>query len=110
MVAGCCQKGENVLKEWKEKLIAALNDLKIEDMEEVTELHALKGSFANLTYPLPNGESVKFWDDNKIYLGNLLPKKGGGSYGIVADENYLMVSECGEDVSHAKIVVLKRWN
>ena len=42
LVAQCCKKGETVLNELKEKLIAAFNALNILDMEEVTELHALK--------------------------------------------------------------------
>ncbi len=37
----------------KEKLIAAFNALHIPDMEEVTELNALKGSFANIEMPFP---------------------------------------------------------
>lgn len=44
-------------------------------MEEVKELHALRGSFINLTYVLPNGQRAKFWDDNKIYLKISFVKK-----------------------------------
>lgn len=54
----------------KEKLIAAFNALQIPDMEEVTELNALKGSFANIEYTLPNGQPIKFGDDSRIYLGS----------------------------------------
>ena len=51
------------------------------------ELNALKGSFTNIEYALPNGQIVKFWDDNKIYLGNQMHKKDSDrSYGIIADE------------------------
>ena len=75
LVAQCCKKGKTSLSELKEKLIAAFNTLQIPDMEEVTELNALKGSFANIEYTLPNGQTVKFWDDNRIYLGNQLHKR-----------------------------------
>ena len=95
----------------KEKLIAAFNALQIPDMEEVTELNALKGSFANIEYALPNGHIVKFWDDNKIYLGNQLQKKDGDRcYGIIADEKYLMVSEYSDYGADAEIVVFKQLN
>ena len=69
------EKGKTSLSELKEKLIVAFNTLQIPDMEEVTELNALKGSFANIEYTLPNGQTVKFWDDNRIYLGNQLHKR-----------------------------------
>lgn len=85
--------------------------MNIQDMEEVTDLNALKGSFINLEYHLPGGQTVKFWNDNKIYLGNQLHKKDSDRcYGIAADEKYLMVSEYGENGSDAEIVVFKRWN
>ena len=70
-----------------------------------------KGSFINLGYPLPNGQAVKLWDDNKIYFGNQIHKKGcNRCYGIAADEKYLMVSEYGENGSDAEIVIFQRWN
>ena len=111
IVALYCQKGGTALSELKETLIAAFNELSIEDMEEVTELNALKGSFINMEYKLPGGRKATFWDDNKIYLGNQLQKKGSDRcYGIAADETYLMVSEYGAGGADAEIVVLKRWN
>ena len=80
-------------------------------MREVSELYALKGSFINLEYSFPNGQIVKFWDDNKIYLGNQVHKKGSDRcYGIAADETYLMVSEYGDLGAEAEVIVWKRWN
>lgn len=77
----------------------------------MTDLNVLKGVFVNIEYVLPNGEIVKFWDDNKMYLGNQLHKKGSDRcYGIVADEKYLMVSEYGDYGSDAEIVIFKSWN
>lgn len=94
-----------------EKLIAAFNELNIEGMDKVTELHELTGEFINCVYTLPSGQQVKLWDDNKIYLGNELCKKGSDRcYGIAADEKYLMVCEYGDNGSDAEIVVFKRWN
>ncbi len=60
---------------------------------------------------MPNGQTVKLWDDNKIYFGNQIHKKGcNRCYGIAADEKYLMVSEYGENGSDAEIVIFQRWN
>lgn len=111
IIATCYQKGPEALSRFKAALIKAFRELHIEDMEEVTDFNALKGSFINLVYPLPNGQTVKLWDDNKIYLGNQLHKKGSDRcYGIVADEKYLMVAEYGCGGSDAELVVWKRWN
>ena len=93
----------------KKQLIAEFNALGIEDMEEVTNLNALKGSFVNLEYPLPSGQVVKLWDDDRIYLGNQLCKKNSNRcYGLTADENYLLVCEYGDGGSDAEIIIYKR--
>lgn len=111
LVAKYCQKGEGALEKFREKLMAAFNALDIPDMEKVTQLHALKGSIVNVPCPLPNGRTVRLWDDDEIYLGNQLTKKNSGRcYGIAADERYLMVTECDRDGSNAEIVALRRWN
>ena len=111
VLAAYCQKGEASLRAFKEKLIAAFRALAIPDMEKVADLHALRGSYVNLAYALPNGQIVKLLEDNRIYLGNQLHKKGSDRcYGIVADEKYLLVAEYGCNGSDAEIVVWKRWN
>ena len=110
LVAACCQRGENTLEELKTALMAAFNDLHIPDMEPVTELYALKGSIVNLAYPLPGGQTVTFWEDDKIYLGTQLPKRGSDRcYGLAADETHLLVSEYGGGGEGGEIVVFKRW-
>ena len=104
---GDCQK---VSCKLTSKLIDEFNALNIEDMPKITNLNALKGSFINLEYPLPNGKTVKFWDDNRIYLGNQIEKKNSERcYGIVADEENLLVCEYGENGSGAEIVIYKKW-
>lgn len=93
----------------KKQLIDEFNGLGIEDMEEVTSLNALSGYFINLEYKLPNGQDVKFWQDDRVYLGNQMCKKGSDRcYGLAADEKYLMVCEYGMNGSGAEIVVFKR--
>lgn len=93
----------------KAKLIEEFNTLGIEDMEEVTNLNALKGSFVNLEYILPSGQTIKFWNDNRIYLGNQICKKNSDRcYGLTADENYLLVCEYGENGANPEIVIFKK--
>lgn len=92
-----------------QKMISEFNALGIEDMEEVTGLNELSGSFINLEYTLPSGQKIQIWDDNKTYLGNEICKRGSERcYGLVADEKYLLVCEYGENGADAEIVVLKR--
>ena len=119
MIAMCCQnKGHDNCKrcaghscELKEQLIAEFNSLGIDDMEKVTSLNALKGSFVNLEYKLSSGQAIKFWNDNKIYFGNQICKKNSDRcYGFTADENYLLVCEYGDCGSDAEIVVYKKRN
>lgn len=116
VVAACCQaKGHgrcggcaDAPCSLKNRLIAEFNALGIDDMAKVTELCSLKGSFVNLEYTLPNGQTVKLLDDNKIYLGTQIPKNSDRCYGLAADENVLLVCEYGSDGSNAEIVVYKR--
>ena len=111
VLANWCKKEDHTLDEYKNRLIASFNSLHIPGMEEVTELNALKGSFINIAYPMPGGHSVKLWDDNRIYLGNQLHKKGSNRcYGIAADETYHLVAEYGDSGSDPEIVVFQRWN
>lgn len=110
VIIECCGKQEESVEDWKRKLIDEINALGIPGMEEVVELNALKGSYVNLEYTLPSGQKVRFWNDDRIYLGNQLHKQESDRcYGIVADETYLLVSEYGDYGADAEIVVLKRW-
>lgn len=103
---GGCFDGRCLLKK---EIIAEINALGIEDMPEVTDLDALKGSYVNVEYPLPNGQKVKFWEDDRIILGNQLEKRNSDRcYGIAVDENYLLICEYGEGGSDAEIVVYKK--
>lgn len=94
---------------YQNQLIDEFRALAITDMEEITSLHALKGSYVNLEYTLPNGQVVKLLDDNKIYLGNQVHKIGSSRcYGILADEMHLIVCEYGEFGSEAEIIVYQK--
>ena len=78
-------------------------------MWQKRRMRRLNGFYVNLEYPLPNGQSVKLLEDNKVYLGNQIEIQGSNRcYGIVADEKYLLVCEYGCGGADPQIVVYKR--
>lgn len=118
IVARCCLANGNKtcescngdLCELKEKLIKEFNELDIKGLKEVTSLNNVKGSFINIPYTLSNGEVIKLWDDNKIYLANQIKKQDSDRfYGLAADEEYLAVCEYGSMGEDAKIIIFKRY-
>lgn len=91
------------------RLIREFNSLGIEDMHEVTALYKLKGDYINLETRLPNGETARLLDDDKMYYGNQLCRPGKDRcYGIAADEHQLLVFEYGENGADSELVVWKR--
>lgn len=59
---------------------------------------------------LPSGGTVKFLDDNSMYLGNQVEceLREGRCYGMVACSEFLLVCEYGENSADSEIVVYKR--
>lgn len=115
MIAECRERGKGCGDCWeracslRQRLIDEFNALGIADMEPVTELNALSSSYVNLEYTLPGGQKVKFWKDGRMILGNQMGKKNSERcYGLAANEDYLLVSEYGENGSDAEIVVCRR--
>lgn len=93
----------------KQPLIEEFNALGIPGMPEVTDLNVLLGSYVNLAYPLPSGQTVQLLEDEKMYFGNQLEKAGSPRcYGIVADEEMLLVCTYGEGGSDPEIVLYKK--
>ena len=74
------------------------------------KLNALVGSYVNLVYPLPNGKTVKFLNDETTYLGNQLePEFGGDRYfGILANMDFIMVSTYGPEGEEPELVLYKK--
>ena len=102
------REGFDVFGKFKEKLVQEFNSLGIKDLK-VNDLNLLNGFYVNLEYHLPNGHSVKLLEDNKVYMGNQIQISGTSRcYGIVADEEYLLVCEYGCDGTDPQIVVYKR--
>lgn len=97
-------------EEFKQQLINEINELHIEGMPKVEKLNALAGEFVNLEYMLPSGNSVKFLDDKKTYLGNQLECEFGGErcFGILANMDFLLVCTYEKDGLNPELVLYKK--
>ena len=97
-------------EEFKQQLILEINELHIEGLPRVDKLNALVGKYVNLEYMLPNGETVKFLDDNKTYLGNQLGCEFGGErcFGVLADMDFLLVCTYEKNGQNPELVLYKK--
>ena len=115
----CYSDGEYTLDIWKlgdkekfeeikAQLISEFNTLlHIEGLTKVEDLNVLPGEFVNLEYTLPNGEKVKFLDDNATYLGNQLEGESK-CYGIVANMDFLLVCTYEENGENPELVMYRK--
>lgn len=104
------KNGKEAYDAFKQTLINEFNGLGVPGMPKINELYALVGNFVNLDYPLPGGQTTKFLDNNSMYLGNQVECEGKESrcYGLLADEQFLLVSEYSENGADPEIVIYKR--
>ena len=95
---------------FKQQLIKEINDLHIEGMPRVEKLNALVGKYVNLEYRLPNGDSVKFLDDQVTYLGNQLEPELGGErcFGVLANMEFILVCTYEKDGVNPELVLYKK--
>ena len=97
-------------EEFKQKLIGEINDLHIEGMPKVEKLNALVGRYVNLEYRLPNGQKVRFLNDNTTYLGNQLECEFGGDrcFGVLANMDFILVCTYAEGGADPELVIYKK--
>ncbi len=103
--------GKEKFDQFKKQLIHEFNTLlHIEGLPKVHDLNVLSGEFVNLEYRLPNGQTVKFLDDNATYLGSQLECEFGGDrcFGIVANMEFLLVCTYEKDGANPELVVFKK--
>ena len=82
-------------------------------MPRITELFPLNGAFVNLKYYLPNGSFTEFLNNDEIYLGNQVECEFNDGeiircFGLVANMDFLLVSEYGENGDNPEIVLYKK--
>jgi len=102
--------GEEKFEEFKKQLIDEFNALHIEGLPKVESLNVLSGSFINLEYTLPNGNTAKLLDDGSTYLGNQLACQFGGDrcFGIAANMEFLLVCTYEENGTNPELVLYKK--
>ena len=95
---------------FKQKLIEEINGLHIEGMPRVEKLNALVGQSVNLAYRLPNGDQVKFLDDQTTYLGNQLESEFGGErcFGVLANMEFILVCTYEKEGTNPELVLYKK--
>lgn len=102
--------GDEAFAEFRQQLIREFNDLHIEGMPEVKTLNFLVGGYINMEYTLPNGQKVKFLDDDATYLANQLACEFGGNrcFGIAAHTDFLLVCTYEENGENPELVLYKK--
>ena len=103
-------RGTEEYAEFKKCLLNEINSLlEACGIPQAKALYELPGFFVNLPYPLPNGETAKFLDDKKIYLGAQIETEGEEKcYGIVAGTDFIIVSRYGDNGSEPELVIYKK--
>lgn len=109
VAAKCVERGGcNALPDMKSNLINEINSLGIEGLN-VSELYLLNGNYVNLTYPLSNHTTVQFLNDKDVYFGSQIEKADSDRcYGVVANEEFILVCEYGCDGTNPELLLYKR--
>lgn len=102
--------GNAAVEKFKSALLDEINALNIEGMPEVKRLNALVGNYVNLEYRLPNGNAVKFLDNNATYFGNQLECEFGGErcFGVLANSDFILVSTYEANGTNPELVLYKK--
>ncbi len=97
-------------EKFKKQLLNEINELNIEGLPKIKTLNALVGKFVNIEYYLPNGNSIRFLDDSKTYLGTqVLCEFGGDRYfGVIANMDFLLVSTYEGNGKNPELVIYKK--
>ena len=76
----------------------------------VDKLNALVGKYVNREYTLPNGQKVKFLENQKTYLGNQLKSEFGGDryFGILANMDFILVCAYEKDGENPELLIYKK--
>ena len=105
--------GMEQFEHFEDQLLEEINSFNIAGMPTVEDLFPLHGAFVNLEYPLPNGEKAHFLQNLDTYLGNQLECDFNDDeiqryYGVVANMNFILICEYGEDGRNPELIVYKK--
>ncbi len=95
---------------FKQELLHEINALLKENgVPQAQALYELPGSFVNLSYPIPSGETVKLLDDKKVYLGTQIESADScRCYGVVADTEFILICSYGDNGSAPELKIYKK--
>ena len=95
---------------FKRQLIDEINALRIEGMPRVEKLNALVGSYVNLAYRLPSGQSVQFLNSGATYLGCQLESEivEGLCFGVLANMDFILISTYGSEGANPELLLYKK--
>ena len=99
-------------KEFKNKIIKEINDLKIEGLHIINELNIIEGSSINLEYFICNNK-VKLLKDNEVYLYKEVEcifnnNELKSYFSIICNTSFILIIEYQEDKTNNEVVVYKR--
>ena len=100
------EKGFRGFEETFKHIIDSINSLHLEGLH-VDDMNILPGSYLNLEYPLPNGATVKFLNDDKTYFANQIEIGNGKCYGVVSDGTFLLVASYLRDGKDPILLIYK---
>ena len=98
---------------FKNQLIDEINEITISGMPKIKELIPLNGSFVNLSYTLPNGNSASFLENDKIYLGTQVESEFNDGniircFGVLANMDFILISEYGQNGENPELIIYKK--
>ena len=105
--------GQDSFNELKKIIIDEVNSLNIDGMPKIDNLYEVLGGTINQEYKLPSGKSIKFLSDEEAYLANQVEcifndENNKMCFGIVANMNFILVCEYGENGINPEIIVYKK--
>jgi len=102
--------GQEKFDAFKQQLLDEINALAIDGLPRAEALHPMPGRAFNPEFTLPNGTSVRFREDDAVYLGAQLPCLFGGSrrFVLIAHMTFLLVYPCEADGSDPQLVLYQK--
>lgn len=88
----------------KDKVIGLLKELDISELKNVDDMYELEGAYVNIESELPDGSRGKILDNLKTYLCCQIAINDTECYGVVSDEEIIVIYKYKNDESESKIV------
>ncbi len=102
--------GIEAYTEFKKVLLNEINELlDLLDIPKANKLYEIPGAYIDLGYPLPNGKTVRFLNDKRIYLGCQIEFADRGiCYGVAADTSFILVCSYSVNGSNPELIMYKK--